>query len=339
MSIRCCIVTGKGQVSVVAEELPALVPPGHVRIRTQFSLISPGTELAMYNGTHIALGDPAVPFAKYPFRPGYAAVGEIVEPADTESGFNPGERVFFAGGHASEAIVPLDSPHLQRLPAGLDTRIAPFARLAQIAYAALFVAGDVKGKDVVVMGLGLVGNPAAQLFGRAGARVFGFDTLPARCAWARQCGIEDAHVVDRDAVASVQGALGDHRPALVVEATGIAALVPTCLRIVAERGSVVLLGSPRQTVEIDVYRLIHRTGACLIGAHELVIPNATAEGSLDKREVTRMMLRALRDGEINVRPLISRFAAPEQIADCYHALDAKKDEVIGVLFDWNGTRS
>lgn len=49
------------------------------------------------------------------------------------------------------------------------------------------------------------------------------------------------------------------------------------------------------------------------------------------------MLRALADGTLNVGPLISRIAAPEEITDCYRALDTEKDKVIGVLLRWDGS--
>ena len=42
-------------------------------------MISPGTELAFYTGTHIGFKDPSVKWAEYPFYPGYASVGNFVE--------------------------------------------------------------------------------------------------------------------------------------------------------------------------------------------------------------------------------------------------------------------
>jgi threonine dehydrogenase-like Zn-dependent dehydrogenase len=289
----------------------------------------------MYNGTHIGLNDPDIPFAKYPFYPGYAAVGEVIETGAGVLDVREGDHVFFAGGHAREAIVAADSASLAPLPEGLELKLAPFARLAQIAYTAPYVAGDARGQDVAIIGLGLIGNLAAQLCERGGARVFAFDTLPERCNWAALCGIERVFTVKGDAFESIRKAMGGAKPSIVIEAAGIGALIPICLGLVAERGTVVLLGSPRQTVELDVYSLIHRSGVRLVGAHERVIPDI-ATSRADKRGVTRSMLQALKDGEIAVRPLISRIAPPREIADCYHALDAAKDKVIGVLLRWGG---
>lgn len=47
-------------------------------LETCYSLISPGTELALYMGTHMGLKNPASTWAKYPFHPGYAAIGRVV---------------------------------------------------------------------------------------------------------------------------------------------------------------------------------------------------------------------------------------------------------------------
>jgi 2-desacetyl-2-hydroxyethyl bacteriochlorophyllide A dehydrogenase len=329
-----CVVTGPRRVELVTEEPRSALAPQEIRIRTIYSLISPGTELAMYNGTHIGLNDPNITFAKYPFYPGYAAVGEVTEIGPGVASLTRGARVFFAGGHASESIVPAGSADLAPLPEGLEPKLAPFARLAQISYTAPFVAGNIRGRDVAIIGLGLIGNLAAQLCKHAGAHVFAFDTLPQRCKWARSCGVEHAFPVEGDIYESVQSAMGAGRPSIIIEATGIAAVVPICLRLVAERGAVILLGSPRQIVEMDIYSLIHRTGVRLVGAHERVIPDISAD-SANKREVTRAMLQAVENETVVVRPLISRIASPHEIGDCYQALDAEKDKAIGVLLQWD----
>jgi 2-desacetyl-2-hydroxyethyl bacteriochlorophyllide A dehydrogenase len=331
-TFRRCVVTARGQAVVMDEPRPPL-GRDDVRIQTAYTLISPGTELALFNGTHIGFSDPSHPFAKYPFRPGYAAVGRATEVGADVTRFAPGDQLYCAGGHGSENTVPESEFTLTALPQGLDPRLALFARLAQIAYTALHVAGDVADQTVAVVGLGLVGNLAAQLFQRAGARVFAFDTMAARCDWAKRCGIEHAFAVDGNLAAHAAGAMGELRPTIVVEATGNAALVPVCLGLVAEQGTVLLLGSPRTTVELDVYRLIHHSGARLAGAHERVIPDVAQDG-LDKREVTRRMLAAIAKGELIVEPLISRIVGPDQLGASYRALDQEKDKVIGVLLDW-----
>ena len=49
-----------------------------VLVRTLYSIISPGTELSLFVGSHIAINDPNNRYAKYPFLPGYSLMGEVV---------------------------------------------------------------------------------------------------------------------------------------------------------------------------------------------------------------------------------------------------------------------
>ena len=60
-----------------AFELPDVPPAGGYLMEIHASLISPGTELAIFEKTHRGFDGGGVSFAKYPFLPGYAAVGEV----------------------------------------------------------------------------------------------------------------------------------------------------------------------------------------------------------------------------------------------------------------------
>jgi len=68
--------------------------------------------------------------------------------------------------------------------------IATFGRMGEIALTAVRVAEFSVGDRVPILGLGLVGNLAAQLFRLAGAEVMDADLPPFRLERARQCGIE-----------------------------------------------------------------------------------------------------------------------------------------------------
>src|SRR5205823_6190394 len=74
---RQAVIREPYRVEVREVELP---PPAanQVLVATEASAVSPGTELAVYTGTHQWLKDPALPDWKFPFRPGYSAAGTIV---------------------------------------------------------------------------------------------------------------------------------------------------------------------------------------------------------------------------------------------------------------------
>src|SRR6185295_9536644 len=76
MRIRQAFITKPFAAEVREVELP---PPAanQVQVRTEFSVISAGTELAVWAGTHQWLQDPNLPDWKFPFRPGYSAAGTV----------------------------------------------------------------------------------------------------------------------------------------------------------------------------------------------------------------------------------------------------------------------
>jgi NADPH:quinone reductase-like Zn-dependent oxidoreductase len=68
---------GPYQIEFQQQSLP-VISTNQVLVATDYSLISPGTELALYTGTHTGLSNPNNSWAKYPFSPGYAIVGRVI---------------------------------------------------------------------------------------------------------------------------------------------------------------------------------------------------------------------------------------------------------------------
>jgi 2-desacetyl-2-hydroxyethyl bacteriochlorophyllide A dehydrogenase len=325
-------ILGVRDVTFQEIDLPTL-SADQVRVRTHYSLISPGTEVAMFNGSHIGFADPENRYAKFPFLPGYSAIGEVIEMGNEVSHLKAGDHIYYYGKHERIGTAETRTSVVLIPPAGIDPKHVPFVRLAQVSYTALAASEGVPAGLVAVVGLGMIGNFAAQLYQRAGATVFAFDTLQARCDWAKACGIANVVKVDGDLVEAILGATGGSKAALVVEATGVGALAAKCLEAVGFRGKVVLLGSPREPVTINSYKLLHRPCASLIGAHVNLVP-VVSDSALDQRAVTRELLEAIAVGELIVAPLLSSVVRPMDLANSYNALENRKDEVIGILLDW-----
>ena len=75
MKIKLLVFPEKMTVEVEESELPDEPGHGEFLLENIYALISPGTELAMFTETHVGFPDPDFAYAKFPFRPGYAAVG------------------------------------------------------------------------------------------------------------------------------------------------------------------------------------------------------------------------------------------------------------------------
>ncbi len=305
-------------------------------LETRYSLISPGTELALYMGTHMGLKTGST-WAKYPFHPGYAAIGRVVaRGANVEIEGKIGENadedtLYFAPTlHESYARNQI-GPEMFTLPipAGLAPEKALFCRLAAIAATALEVAPVAPGQSVAVIGAGLIGNLAAQNFRVAGARVAIIETNAARLEIARKCGL-NAVLGGENVTAGLENALGG-APDIVIEATGVPALVNAALEMVKRRGRVVLLGSPRGLTEIDSMRHIHSRGVQMMGAHEGL---QGTDGLATRLELTRKSLEDIASGAIETLPLWTRTLPATEIQSAYEALIHEPDKTLGVVLDW-----
>jgi predicted dehydrogenase len=204
-----------GDVEVV--EVPDPRPRGNeVLVRTAWSVISPGTESAIARTASRSLIGKAMDrpdqvrkvmdkvvrdgvgatAAAVKARlddlltPGYSSAGVVELVGPEAKGFAVGDVIGCVGAnvacHAELAVVP--APMCFHLPDGLDPRHAAFGALGAIAGHGVRIAEVGAGETVAVIGLGLVGQLAAQLATAAGARVIGIDVSPERVELARSLG-------------------------------------------------------------------------------------------------------------------------------------------------------
>lgn len=315
--------------------LPERPEPDRVFVRSLMSLISPGTELAFYTGKHSGIADPDNKWAKYPFYPGYATIGEVTAVGDSVTGVLPGERVFVPSTHASVSQVRWGA-HTYKVPERLATETALLAFMASISCNAIIQSSVRIGDVAVVLGMGLVGNLTAQLLGLRGAVTVGVDRVEGRLRQARQCGIR--HTVRLTDAAELGQAVaeltGGAAPAVVVDATGIPAATAAALDLVKELGQVVVLGSPTDSLTIDLYRSIHFKGVRLIGAHG----RFQGRDSLpDTAALINYVFRLAEQGALVTAPLLTHRLPASEAKEGYDALHEAKDRALGVILIWQGT--
>ena len=324
METQCLVFPAQDRCIAETAIIPDEPAPGKVLVKNTYSLISAGTELAMFTRTHRGFDVPDFGYAKYPFRPGYAAVGEVLAVGDGVDDVAVGARIFHRTRHATHAHVPRDSLLLP--PTDVPEQHVPFLAMLQIAMSSPRQAPVYFGENVLVVGMGLVGNLCAQLCGLAGAdKVAGADLAAPRLAQAEACGIDMSFDLSAKPLAAWLPALGPRGANLVVEAVGLAPSIDAAIKAAADHGRVVLLGSPRVQMEFDPYFDIHRKGVRLIGAHAGTIDAATRA-----RDVP-FLWSLLATGRIAVDPLITHVIPHTEGQRAYEGLRDRKDEFLGVL--------
>ncbi len=338
MKIREVVVTGQKQVELQTAEMDvSVLDADELLIDTEYTFISSGTELANYTGREPKVFQKGT-WCEYPWRSGYANVGIVRDIGPGVTRAAPGDRVFTYGRHASTIRYSQDrlvAPVRQ----AMDPAVVAASRMAGVAMTALVVSEIGMNPWVVVFGLGLVGNLASQMFQIQGCRVIGVDPVAERRLLAQQCGISDTVGGTADETAAqiqeiTNGALGD----ITVDAVGHSAVVMQALKATANHGQIILLGSPRVSVEGNLTELLsdtHLRWITIRGALEWCVPMYADIGNRTsqwRKQQTIFDWMARR--QLHVEPLISHRLKPEQIKLAYDGLLDQPHVYTGVILDW-----
>lgn len=175
---------------------------------------------------------------------GYQGAGRVAAKGAKVSDLEAGDLVAYAGSnHAERVYAPRNL--VVKLPAGLTTREGAFVALGAIAMHGVRRAGTAMGERAVVIGLGLVGQLAAQLLEVAGARVIALDLSEERLALARKLTRALCLNPGRcDAVKAVMDATGGHgADAVIVAASSRSSdIIRQAARMARDRSRVNVVG-------------------------------------------------------------------------------------------------
>lgn len=257
-----------GTIEVVEVPVPQC-GRGNLRIATSVTLISAGTERMLLsfgqaNWLQKARQQPdkvrmvlekartdgiAATYAAVmtkldqPIAPGYCNVGVVETLGAGVTGYAVGDRVVSNGKHADVVSVPVNL--CAKVPAGVRDEDAAFTVVGAIALQGIRLAAPTLGECVAVMGLGLIGQLAAQLLRANGCRVIGFDFDPTKVAMAESFGVTGV-VLDPsvDAVAMGMEFSGQQGidAVLITAATDSDEPVRNAARMCRQRGRIVLVG-------------------------------------------------------------------------------------------------
>lgn len=140
------------------------------------------------------------------------------------------------GGFAAQVVVP--AGQLRAVPAGLELRRAALAEPLSVALHAVRRAGSVAGRQVLVTGAGPIGCLVVAAAKAAGAaHVTVTDLLPQALEYASAVGAGAVVRADDPGDAGWPSEVD-----VAIEASGVAAGLDTCLRLVRRGGVVVQLG-------------------------------------------------------------------------------------------------
>jgi 2-desacetyl-2-hydroxyethyl bacteriochlorophyllide A dehydrogenase len=340
MKIQQVVITGKEEVSLQTLDLDEKnLEPNELLIDTEVSFISAGTELANYTAADKNVYVPGS-WCAYPWKSGYANVGTVRDAGATYQHLI-GQRVFTNAQHSSTHRYQTDLMYriLSPVPDSVPSEEAVALRMAMVAMAGLDASKPQYIRSVVVVGLGMVGNLAAQLFRLTGAQVIGVDPSEMRRHMALQCGIPYAISGSEEEVAQqVRDITGGKMANVTVDAVGHSAIALQAVRLTAPAGEVIVLGSPRSEVTgnlTEIFGAAHYRWITIKGCLEWNVPTESpVAGDYTQHKKMDALQGWLADGRLKLKPMITHVLPPKEIKTAYEGLLRKKEEYVGVVLRW-----
>ncbi len=327
MKAQAIVFPTVNEVEVQSYEVPAL-GEGELRIRTEHSGVSQGTEIWALIGQR--------PEIKFPTVPGYQSVGVIEEIGAGATGYEIGQRVMFAtsrladefpktwmGAHVGQALVPARGDKAPLiLPTGCDPIAAALSALPAVSLRGINML-DVKiGDLVVVTGQGLIGQGSAQLARLRGATVVVADINTPRLALSRQTGADYAVNVTKENLGEVVRKIKPAGADVIIETTGRAEQFAPCIELLRGQGQLLLQGWYPQPITYDFHATHGKR------------PTIAITCGFDSGE-TAQCLTLMSQGKLRFRELVTHLLPVSEAPQIYPKLAANAPDVLGVVFDWS----
>ncbi len=247
---------------VEVRELALAEPgPGEVRVKSLYSAISPGTEKRIFAGDlpqDLPL-DATLPALagsfSYPFRYGYALVGEVAAGGPGAEALL-GRRVFLFHPHQSQMVVAAS----QCLPIPQDLSGEDALFFANLESAVNFVhdAAPKLGERVLVVGLGILGLLTVAILARFPVALYACDPEAARCSLAEAFG---ALAFDPESPLQPEGGFD-----LAIELSGSAQGLELAIKLTGFAGRILIASWYRDKVALDLSGAFHRSRLRLLAS-------------------------------------------------------------------------
>jgi threonine dehydrogenase-like Zn-dependent dehydrogenase len=269
---------------------------------------------------------------------GYMSTGHITAVGAEVKGYRMGDRVAALSKHASHCLVDTDQPAtINLIPPDATDDEAGFVALGDVALHSVRRAQLQIDESVAVFGVGMVGQLTLQLARISGAYpIIAVDLLDRRLDLARKSGATHTVIASRgdvkEQIDAVTRNRGVDKSFMCVSA---AAALPQILDAAADRGSIMLTGSPSGVSSIRLREDILRKELTITGTYEsqMTTPHPYWQWTRDRNRAT--ILRLLADDELQLSHLISQVVPAAKAPDLYANLLKYPDDYLGVVFDWS----
>ncbi len=338
--MRQIVMTAPGKIELRQIERPEPLPH-EVLIEIKRIGVC-GSDIHVYHGLH--------PYTRYPIVQGHEVSGLIAEIGRDVAGLQVGESVVFmpqvtcgtcypcrngmehicnqlkvmgfqTDGAAQEYFsVPAD--HVLKIPSSISLDHAAMVEPIAVAVHALARSGDVRGKKVVILGAGTIGNLVAQAARALGAsKVLITDISEYKLELARACGIPlVVNTMHINLGEEIIKELGSDQADVILECVGSQETISQAIEF-ARKGSVIIV--------VGVFGKKPCVDLGLVQDREL-----TLIGTLmyQKRDYERA-IQLMGQGLLNLDGMITHRFPFAAYAEAYQAIDESKGKYLKVMIE------
>ncbi|MGB9907478.1 MAG: zinc-dependent alcohol dehydrogenase [Candidatus Saccharicenans sp.] len=221
---------------------------------------------------------------------------------------------------AAQEYLKVDRSLVVKLPRGMSFEAGAMVEPVAVAVHALGQASRIKGRKVLVLGAGTIGNLTAQVAKALGASlVMITDLSPYRLRIARECGVDQAiNVTQTSLPEQLEKYFGPARADLILECVGEEKTINQAIEV-ARKGSEIIV--------VGVFDEKPRTDVGLVQDKELKLLGSL----MYKAEDYRAAIRLIHSRKIRLKPLMSRTFSFEDYPRAYRFLEKSGDRVMKVF--------
>jgi len=364
----------KGQVRVEEVPAP-LVSENEVLVHVYYSCISAGTEMAGIKSSGMPLYKKALKQPQNVKKVlntlktqgllktiskvkdkigsgapiGYSASGTVVEAGNSIQDIKQGDRVACAGAgianHAEFIAVPRNL--LVKVPDNLSLDVASTVTLGSIAMQGLRRAAPRLGEFVAVIGLGILGQLTSQMLKTAGCRVIGIELDQRRIDAAFSSGMDKGINPTKDnpvdEVMRFSNGYGVDS-VIITASTESSEVINQAMEMCRKKGKVVIVGAVGLNLKREEFYKKEL---------DVLISTSYGPGRYDEKYESKGVdypyayvrwtenrnmeeyLQLLKDGKINILPLIEKTYPIEKAAKAYEELKTAANKPLMVLLEYN----
>jgi L-iditol 2-dehydrogenase len=301
-----------------------------------------GSDIHVYHGLH--------PYTSYPVVQGHEVAGVVAEVGSQVKGLAVGDKVTFTPqvtcgkcypcqhgmyhiceslkvmgfqtGGAAQDYFPVKVENVFKLPDNMPLDKAAMIEPISVAVHALGRGGDVRGKRVLVLGAGMIGNLVAQVARALGAKaVMITDVSDYKLEMARKCDIQfTVNVANEDLEQAVLKNFGPERADLMLECVGVEDTIKKALPVARKGTTIVIVGVFGKKPQVDL-GLVQDRELNLVGT--LMYQKPDYEKAIELVVNNKLCL----DDLVTDRYPFNRYL------DAYHAIEASKGNYLKVMID------